>query len=424
MVREEFSFLWTSTKKRKVIVAARGSGKTYAVCQYILECLLKSTKPNFRVAFFSSTLEQAKKTVAPIMRDLLANFPKIYKFNINEGIYRFYLGDNDTRELLLLSYEKEDRNRGIHPQMIVLDECASMHASMFGNIILPMLTGTDGELICIGTPQGRNKFYELFQLGVSNQYPDWESYRIRASDCTIFDSDFLWQQKNNLTSAEYAQEYECDFDANVLLGSVYGEFIDRFVIANKRVDYGYGWNPSQQVYVAWDLGWSDSTALWFFQIRNQNIHFIDYYENNGNLTAFYADYISKKPYSYKTMILPHDGVHGNVRGAPVVETLNSFGYKCEVLSRRSEQEGIEEARKLLMNSYFDKATCSEALQKLKTFKFKIDKKTGLKTKETVHDSSSHCADAFRYVAMSRDIWSQAQSSSKIMVLNSDYNVLN
>ncbi len=421
--RREFSFLWLSKSKRKVIVAARGCGKTYAVCQYILEKLLKSEKSNFRVAFFSATLEQAKKTVEPIMRELLADFPKIYKFNTNEGIYRFYLGEGDVRELLLLSYEKEDRNRGIHPQMIVLDECASMPASMFGNIILPMLTGSDGEMIAIGTPQGHNKFHELFQLGANPDYPEWESYMIKASDCEVFSSEYLWQQRNNLTSAEYAQEYECDFNANVLLGSVYGEFIDRFVLAHKNIHDTYTWDPNKQVYISWDLGWSDATALWFFQKHNGIINFIDYYENSGKDMTFYADYIGKKPYSYKTMILPHDGAHGNVRGASVVETLNSFGYRCEVLPRRSEQEGIEEARKLLMTCRFDRSTCSEALQKLKTFKFKIDRKTGLKTNETVHDESSHCADAFRYAAMSRDIWIQPNFSNKI-VIRADYSVLN
>lgn len=418
-VRKEFKFLWTSPATRKVIVAARGTGKTVATLQFVLDKLLTGA-PNSRAVFFSSTLKQVKQTVEPIMRQLTINFDqKFCSYNKSEYIYKFKLAKDDQRELILLSYENPEAKRGLHPQLIVLDECASMPASMFGNIISPMLVNKHDILIAIGTAQGKNKFYELFMMGISDDFPDWESYRIRASDCALFDSNYLFAQKNTLTSAEYAQEYECDFNANVLVGSVYGEFIDRFTVHN--IDDCYGWNPDQPVYTAWDLGYSDYTAIWFFQKKHDIVTFIDYYEDSGKEISFYADYLITKPYIYKKLFLPHDGSHSNIRGASVEQQLTGFGFKCEVLPCRSEFEGIDAARTMLKTCRFDAKKCAFGLDRLKSFKYKIDRKTGLKLPTTEHSDASHCADAFRYAAMSKEIWNSDCSSGTI-VYRGDYSV--
>ena len=402
--RLEFSFLWESPAQHKVVVAARGTGKTVACLQFILEKLLMG-KPNGRAVFFASTLNQVKLTVVPIMRQLTMNMDQSFvQFNATEHTYRFKISKDDVRELILLAYENPETKRGLHPQIIVLDECASMDAGMFGNIIAPMLTDTEGMMIAIGTPQGHNKFYELYKRGTSADYPGWESYSIKASKCKIFDPAFLWAQKNSLTSAEYAQEYECDFDANVLVGSVYGEYMDRFT--THSIDDSFCWDPHLPVLVAWDLGFTDYTAMWFFQIKNDLITFIDYYEYSGEETTYYANYLLSKPYTYSRMILPHDGASKNIRGPAVSDQLLKFGLRSVILPPRSEAEGIDEGRRLLKVCKFNKTNCAVGLDRLKTFKYRIDKKTGLKTGVTEHDESSHCADAFRYAAMSREVWSQ------------------
>lgn len=421
--RREFAFLWESPIPYKVIVAARGSGKTVATLQYVLERLL-SGKPNGSAVFFASTLKQVKQVVTPIMRQLTLDYDsKFYKFNHTDNIYRFTLNKGDVREFILLAYENPETKRGLHPQTVVLDESGLLPAGMFGNIIAPMITDRSGQMIIIGTPRGHNMFYELYHRGLDPQQTAWESYCLRAGTLcpSLFSPEFLFQQKNNLTAAEYAQEYECDFNANVLLGSVYGEFIDRFTIPNIKPEYT--WDPRNQVYCAWDLGFRDECAIWFFQKKGNILTFIDYYENNGQVTEFYADYLSKKPYSYAKMILPHDGAHHHMTGAPVAEVLRRFGYRSEILPKRTEKEGINAARNLLKTCRFDAEKCALGIQKLKEFKFKINKYTGLKTDVTEHDDgNSHCADAFRYAAMSLEILRSVETDGR-MIIREDYNVL-
>lgn len=420
--RAEFEFLWTSKAYAKVVVAARGSGKTVATLQSVLEKLLLG-KPNGSAVFFASTLKTVKLVVTPIMRQLTSRFPPGFcKFNRTDNVYRFFYDKGDIRELILLAYENPETKRGLHPQIVVLDESASMPADMFGNIIAPMLTDTNGKLIVIGTPQGHNKFWELYQRGFDPEYEGWESFKLTATDLcpSIFSPQFLFQQKNNLSSSEYAQEYECDFEANVLLGSVYGEFIDRYTVNN--IGSEYCWDPHEQVYVSWDLGYRDAAALWFFQKKGNLLTFIDYYENNGHEVEFYADFLSKEPYSYAKMILPHDGANHNMTGKPVAEQLRRFGYRSVILPARSEKEGINEVRNLLKTCRFNSDKCAFGLRRLKEFKFKIDKRTGMKMDVTEHDENSHGADAFRYAAMSREILNKPQSGGRMLV-KAEYSVL-
>lgn len=414
--RKEFSFLWTSKATHKVVVAARGSGKTVAAVQYVVERLLTG-KRNGSAVFFSGTLGQAKKTVEPVMREIIQTLPDgLCVFNQSEYFYKFVLAKDDIRYLYLFGYENSETKRGVHPQTIVLDECADMPADMYGSVIEPMIVDKNGVTVAIGTAKGENMFYELFRRGTSPDYPDWESLRVRASDCgnDIFPADVLWEKQNNLTKAQYAQEYECDFSANVLVGSVYGEFMDRFTVNNTSSEFI--WDPEKPVFCSWDLGYSDYVSVWFFQVRHDVVTFIDYFEDNKHEIPYYADVLLKKPYAYHTMILPHDGAHANLRGAPVKKQLNDFGLRAEVLPRGFVQEGVDKARSLLKVARFNADKCALGLKRLKSFKYKINKQTG-KTLDVFDDGDEciHCADSFRYAAMSRHIWGKQQDSSKIII---------
>lgn len=395
--RKEFNFLWESKVPFKAVVAARGSGKTVAAIQYILESLLTG-KPNDKAIFFGSTLGQVTGTVEPYIRELTSNFPKNFcKYNSSKHRYSFFVSDTDIRELRLASYEIQEHARGFHPKLIVLDECAEMPDGMWGNVILPMLHDMSGSLIAIGTPRGHDKFYELFCNGLSPEHPEWESYAIRASEHpNLFDPKMLAIRRNNQTKAEYAQEYECNFEANVLVGAVYMEYIREFT--EKRIDDTYAWNPELPVYTAWDIGFSDYTAIWFFQKKNDVVNFIDYLEADGQLIPYYANELMRKPYTIHTCFLPQDGKAGNIRGAPVIDQLSQFGFKCEIARWMREQDGVNQARTLLQTCCFNKSNCALGLERLKHFKYRLDKRTSEKI-GFQHDENSHGADAFRYASI-------------------------
>lgn len=424
-VREEFSFLFEDETPNIAVVAARGMGKTVAVMQLALHRLLTIPHSGIGAIFFSSTLAQAEDTFAEYINLFTQGCAKGFcTYNQTKHIYSFQIKKNDIRKLRLLSYETEPKAlRGRHPHTIVLDECASMPANLYGNVIDPMLISSeDYKLIAIGTAEGHNQFYEFWKRGKDPDFENWKSYTLRASESKLLNPNRLWEARNNLTAAEYAQEFECDFDANVLVGAVYGEFMQRFTDNNVKEEYI--WNPSLPVWTAWDLGYSDYTAVWFFQVKGDQVTFIDFFEDNGHETSYYADVLNKKPYNYAKAILPHDGGRSDMRGLPISEQLRSFGFRAEVLANTSELGGIDESRMLLKTARFSRNhECLLGLEHLKSFKWKMNKQTLRKLGTTLHDEHSHAADAFRYAAVSKDIWRNYGSGVRMVTAKRDYNVL-
>lgn len=421
--RDEFSRIFTSNSNNIVVVAARGTGKSVAAAQYVINKLLASYKKKSYAVVFSSSLRQAMNTIGASIEMIMDDYPTGFaSINRSNFTYSFKLSDTDIRKIYLLSYDMDERKlRGYHPEIMVLDECATMPHGLFGTVIEPMKT-EDTKFLAIGTAQGKNRFYELWLRGKDITFPDWESYTIKASDSKVFTPEFLWNQQNSLTNAEYAQEYECDFNANVHVGSVYGEFMRRFT--DKNIDDSYTWDSSLPVYTAWDLGISDYTSIWFFQVKGDVVTFIDYFEDNGKNISYYADVLLKKPYMYRQAILPHDGGARNIRGAPVAEQLEKYGIRTTVLGVSSEQEGINAVRTLLQTARFNKTDCEVGIKHLRNFKYKMDKKTGLKLKQTEHDEHSHAADAFRYAAVGREIWKSKMVIDRLSygTIVSDYSV--
>jgi hypothetical protein len=310
-VKPQFQFLWQDPHKYKVVVACRGGGKTVAALQYAIYRLLTGPK-NGTVLFFSSTLSQAN-TESDLERMQSKLSPRCFKYNKSRGEYLFFKGKNDVRRLRLMAYIMK-YTRGSHPELIILDEFGEAPEGTFGTVIFPMLKDKS-DLIVIGTPQGKNKFYDLWMQGTYTEYPDWGSYILKASTSNLLPQELLKRARQTLTHAEYAQEYECDFEANVLVGSVYGEFIDRYTLAN--TDDSFCWDPNLPVYTCWDVGFTDYVAIWFFQVKNGQITFIDFFQYEGEETSFYARELKSKSYTYATCILPWDGGLDKMNGKSI-----------------------------------------------------------------------------------------------------------
>ena len=426
--RKEFNFLFTSKSQNIAVVAARGMGKTVAAVQSATHIILSSRKRNSFGAFFSATLTQAAGTVEPIMRTITAEYPNAFwKYNKAKHKYSFFISKNDVRELFLFSYENPETKRGFHPDIIVLDECGSMPYNMFGLVIEPMLAppdgsdGTYGRLIAIGTAQGRNRFYELIERGKSDKFPDWESYVVKASDNHLLDSKYLRNIRNSLTEAEYAQEYECDFNANVLVGSVYISYLNRYTRKNISDEYDY--DPSLPVWTSWDLGHSNNTAIWFFQVKGDVVTFIDFYEDSGYDITHYANEVLSKPYNYRKAILPWDAGAKNIRSPVTIsEMLATYGIKNQVLENTSVKAGIDSARLLLKTARFNKTKCKDGIEHLESYRFKVDYKTGIDKQQPLHDKHSDAADAFRYASVSKNIWKSFKNNDMLKPIRRDYNI--
>lgn len=189
----------------------------------------------------------------------------------------------------------------------------------------------------------------------------------------------------------------------LLDGAVYAEELRDLVKDSRLCNVPY--DPTKAVDTFWDLGWGDSTAIWFAQAIGFEYHIIDYYENSMKKLDHYLEIIQAKPFIYDTFWLPHDARAKQLgSGRSIEELMRAKGKRVRIVPQLKVKDGINAARTIFSQIWIDQEQCSVGLKALRNYRYEVvetDDGTGGKSvsKEPVHDWSSHAADAFRYLAV-------------------------
>lgn len=300
------------------------------------------------------------------------------------------------RRIRLYGADNYDRMRGIYLDGVILDEYADMPPAAWSEVIRPALADRLGWAVFIGTPKGRNAFWEIYERSKSEA--DWFSAVLRASETGLLAPSELDAARVEMTAEQFAQEFECSFDA-AILGAYYGKEIADLERAGRIADVPM--DPALPVHTAWDLGIGDATAIWFFQVVGAELHVIDHYEAHGHGLAHYAAVLQSKPYTYGTHYVPHDA---NARdlgsGRTRVETLRDLTGKWPHVLRVNEaMDGINAVRLSMPRSRWDAVKCRAGIEALRQYHAEFDEKLKTFKDKPRHDWTSHTADAARYMAM-------------------------
>ncbi|WP_312970861.1 terminase [Acinetobacter gerneri] len=187
----------------------------------------------------------------------------------------------------------------------------------------------------------------------------------------------------------------------------------KFLYANGRI----GELPSNDhlpVMTFWDLGVSDSMAIWFVRkVSDTCYQIIDYYENSGEGLRHYFKILKYKGYKYSKHYAPHDIKNRSLTGdAKSRLDIAKEGYEIdgqiysvrfEVVESIGVMDGIEQTREILKFCEFDENKCEEGILHLENYRKEWDDKKGCWKDKPLHDHTSHGADAFRMfgVAMNK-----------------------
>lgn len=194
----------------------------------------------------------------------------------------------------------------------------------------------------------------------------------------------------------WAHVYCGNFDTR-RSGAVYAKQLSKARDEGRIAKVPY--NSASQVFTAWDLGYGDSTTIWWLQWQGRELAWLEYYENAGEQLEHYVQIIKGKPYNYSTHYLPHDGDHGNIRGLSVSKQLRQMGLKTHTLDREVDiAPGIDLLRQTIGFSVFNASKCAEGLRCLENHAYKWDEERGIFKDKPSHDWTSHAADAARYAA--------------------------
>lgn len=376
-----------------VLVCHRRFGKTvFAVNQCVkraIQCQLQSP----RYGYIAPTYAQAKTIAWSYLKRYTAPIPGV---KYHETELRVTLpGDRDIR---LFGADNPDSIRGAYFDGVILDEYGTMKAEI-ETVILPALSDRLGWLVYMGTPNGRNQFYDKAQQAQQDESGEWVYAFYPVSVTKLIPDAELARLRASMTAAKYAQEMECSFDSGIQ-GSIYGEELAALEDAGRLTNVAY--DPALPVYTGWDLGIGDSTTVWFAQqaAGASEARIIDYYENTGQGLPHYKKMLDSKPYIYAEHFGPHDiEVRELTSGRTRSEVAREFGLRFTTCPRHSLNDGIHACRMLLGKSWFDKTKTQQGYDALKNYVWRFNPRLNEFAPQPEHNWASHGADGYRTLAM-------------------------
>lgn len=218
--------------------------------------------------------------------------------------------------------------------------------------------------------------------------------------------------------------HNCSFEAG-MVGAYYSEAIAKLEKEGRAVKDLTMYNPKSPVYTAWDIGFSDSMSIWYFQIDKKKINVIEYNEFVGRslieccyivqgqwdklrtecgweddaVSRTMSLYQHHENYTYKTHFGPHDLDQTDISiGVTRRSVAKKHGIKFRLVPRTDVQSGIDLVRRVLINCYFELTRTNDGLRALKEYHKEWNESKQMYDDKPCHDWSSHGADGFRYLA--------------------------
>lgn len=400
--RPHFEAFHRRSERWSCLVCHRRAGKTVACVNELIARASYTKKENARYAYVAPFYTQAKDVAWEYLKKFAAHATvKVYESRLRVELF-------NGAWITLYGADNPDALRGIYLDGVVLDEFGDCRPNLWAEVILPTLADRKGWAVFIGTPKGKNQFYHVNKR--AKQEKTWFEMTLKASQSKILDEEELTEMKAQMTDDQYAQELECSFEAAVL-GTYYASIInmieDRGQINNEEQTQ---YDPQFPVFAASDLGYTDSCAWWFWQIRPDGLAIIDYYEEDSQPLSHYFDMLIDTGYNFQKIYLPHDARAKTLQtGRSTIEQFlhperldpqyAGVKFPVTITPNLRVQHGIDAGRLLLPKCYFNKENCSDGIEALRAYRRSYDKERGQFANEPFHDWASDGADAFRYLAL-------------------------
>ena len=382
-----------------VAVCHRRFGKTVLAINQLQKAALTCTKKRPRFAYIAPTYRQGKAIAWDYMKYYAAVVPGV-KFNESELRIDFPNG----AQIRIYGADNPDSLRGIYLDGVVLDEYGLMPPGIFSEVVRPLLADRLGWALFIGTPSGKNQFYDVIHgdgQGWVGAIADsaWFFAEYKASQTGLIPESELQSARQSMTQDEYDQEWECSFEASVK-GAVFAREIVQAREGGRitRVPY----DPAIPVDTDWDLGVGDNNAIWFSQtVRGTGeVRLIDYCQDNGKGLDYYKKILDAKPYVYGTHYAPHDIEAREITSARKrIDIAHDLGIHFQPCPRVEHKEDpIYRARMLFPRCYFDAVNCARGIECLQNYRWDYNVRIQGFTHLPVHNWASHGADAFMGMA--------------------------
>lgn len=409
-----------SPKRYKILYGGRGGAKSWGVAR---AALITSAKQPLRWLCVREFQKSIADSVHRLLKDQvealgMVGFYKVTDTNIvgaNGSMFSFEgMRHNITK---IKSYEGIDR---------VWNEEAQTTSKTSWDTLVPTIRKADSEIWATLNPEfEEDETYSRFIAHPPhNAWVCKVNWRDNPWFPAVLDQERIDLLQRDPDAYDHVWEGQC---RKWLEGAIYAKELRKVFLDGRVCEVEF--DPIAPVYTAWDLGRTDDTAIWWYQVIGGEIHALEYYASNGGSLSEYATQITglhcqidlvgeevvvqwglpipelthRRAYQYACHWLPHDARAKTLaaKGKSIIEQLATaltFG-KLAIVPDIGVEDGIQAARSMFHRCWFDTQGCEEGLRMLRRYQRELRDDGVSYSPHPKHDFTSHGADAFRMLAV-------------------------
>lgn len=197
--------VWNSETRFKVVAAGRRTGKSRLAAWLLIVNALQTDRGH--VFYVAPTQGQARDIMWQTLLEL--GHPVISGSHINNLQIKLINGAT----ISLKGADRPETMRGVSLRYLVMDEYADMKPDVWEQILRPALADQKGHALFIGTPMGRNHFYELYKYAEMSGDETYDSWHFTSYDNPLLDPDEIDVAKKSMSSYAFRQEFMASFEA-------------------------------------------------------------------------------------------------------------------------------------------------------------------------------------------------------------------
>ncbi len=362
-------------RKNKVLIIPRRHGKTtLAIAKLVMEAIIN---PNKIYHYVFPFYKQAKQAVwiAPDMINKLVPMEAVSQKHQVDLIIYFHNGS----QIHVKGADNPDSLRSLDCHGVIFDEPAQIKPSIFDEIYYPILAANGGWSWYVGTPKGKNAFYQKY-ITCRKDEKNWQVVHLKASTAGLFTKENLDKIRSEMTQKAFAQEMEC-------------EFLDECGSLFHRVRENVGDTlaspePNKQYLMGVDLAkYSDFTDITILDRHSHEVvHRDSFNQIDWNLQKAKIESLARR-YNNAKIRIDSTGV-----GDPITEDLTRAGlivepYKFNATSKKQLLENLviilEESKVKIPND-------PNLIDQLEAYEASVNERTGsvsYNAPEGLHDDA-------------------------------------
>jgi phage terminase large subunit len=376
----------------KVLYGGRGGAKSWGIARALL---IKGAKDPIRILCAREFQTSIRDSVHKLLCDQIESLGLLSFYEITQTSIK---GRNGTEFSFVGLKNNVSNIKSYEGVDICWVEEAQTTSRLSWNILIPTIRKQDSEIWISFNPELETD--ETYQRFVATPPADCITMKVNWYDNPWF-PDTLKLEKDSLKLRDeeaYNQVWE-GLCRQTVDGAIFAKEMQQAEKDGRicRVPY----DATKPVHAVFDLGWSDSTAIWFLQFVGMETRLIRYIEDSQKTISYYLATMQTFGYVYDTIWLPHDAENKTLAaaGRTIDDIVRAAGFKTQIMPRVPILDSINAARTIFPTCYFDREHTADGLACLRHYRYEVDPDTGQFSRNPLHDHYSHGADAFRYIAL-------------------------